>query len=126
MIKKIAIFIVFILTITRIANAEYTYPADSDKHDYAAFLGGIGVYGSQCERTSEFHRGLVIMQMEVLYWGWNVTETLEQVETFLEIAKTEEFKQNANRVYREGCDNYRQRVQPLINNVLGQVEEAMR
>ena len=109
---------VFVLAIVRIANAEYSYLVESDKHYGAMSIGEIGTYGSQCEKTSSFYLGLVLLQMIAIEGGWNVTEQAGQMKVVLEVSKTDEFKQGANRMYREGCDRYKQRLQPLVNDVL--------
>lgn len=110
--------IVFALTAVRIVSAEYSYPLESDKHYGAMSIGGIGAYGSLCEKTSSFYLGLILLQMIAIERGWNVTEQSEQMKIVLEVSKTDEFKQGANRMYREGCDRYKQRLQPLVNDVL--------
>jgi len=118
MTYKSIIFTVFTLTIIGVVNAEYSYPAGSDKRLGAVTIGEIGTYGSQCEKTSSFYFGLVLLQMMVIEAGWGVTEKLEQMKVVLEVSETDEYKQGANGMYREGCASYKQRLQTLSNNIL--------
>jgi len=115
---KAIIFTVFALTTLGIVNAEYSYPEDSHKHSAAISIGAIGTYGSQCEKTSSFYSGLKLLQWMVIELGWGVTEQAEHMRVVLEVARTDEFKQGANSMYREGCDSYKQGLQPLVNDVL--------
>jgi len=99
----------------RIASAEYSYPADRDKRLSAIAVGGIGAYSSQCEKTSSFYLGLVVLQSIAIQSGWDIIDQTEQIKKVLEIIKTDEFKQGANEMKREGCDNYKKRLQPAVD-----------
>jgi hypothetical protein len=112
------ILLISTLTTVGVASAEYSYPVESDKYYSAMALGEIAAYGTQCEYTSDFYLGLNLLQLTALEKDWGVDAQLENTDVKIEISKTDEFKQGVNRMYREGCASYKQRLQALSNNIL--------
>jgi len=98
-------------------DAQSLYKQGSEKYYYAISVGGISAYGAQCEKTSEFYIGLVIMQYVAVENGWGASSEEQQKRVVSKIIRSDAFKLGANQMKRAGCYKYRQKMQPAVDEL---------